>query len=225
MAELPRRAHAVGGNGAGVGRDEIHQAEAQRLHARVRGDFEGVVHRQRRFDEHVQRQLGGIGGLQRGNSLQHIGHRFDLGHHQVAQAMTGASGNGDHVAVKGRMVDRVHAHADAHAGPGGQREFGDERGMLRLAAHGGAVFAIEGDVEHAGAELLGHLGLEREALLHARLDAAVVVAHGQRHGAGLRAQQHFGGMDGFAGHALPPFCATMNMRGNASSLLPSVRAG
>jgi hypothetical protein len=89
------------------------------------------------------------------------------------------------------MVDRVHAHADAHAGPGGQRQLGDERGMFGLAAHGSAVFAVEGDVEHAGAELLGHLGLEREALLHARLDAAVVVAHGQRHGAGLRAEQHF----------------------------------
>jgi hypothetical protein len=117
----------------------------------------------------------------------------------------------------------MHAHADAHAGLGGQRQFGDERGMVGLAAHGSAVFAVEGDVEHAGAELLGHLGLEREALLHARFDAAVVVAHGQRHGASLRAEQHFTRM-GCVRHALL-FCATMNMRGKASSRLPSARAG
>jgi hypothetical protein len=138
-----------------------------------------------------------------------------------------AARDGDHVAREGRVVDRVHAHADAHAGPGGQRQLGDQRRMLGLAAHRGAVLAVEGDVEHAGAELLGHLGLEREALLHARLDAAVVIAHRQADGAGLRAEQHGSGMGGgaFAHGAHAFFCATMNMRGKASSRLPSVRAG
>ena len=64
----------------------------------------------------------------------------------------GTACNGDHVAGKGGVVDGVHAHADAHAGFRGQRQFGNERGMLGFATHGGAVFAIEGDVEYAGAE-------------------------------------------------------------------------
>ncbi|MNT08458.1 hypothetical protein D3C72_1432010 [compost metagenome] len=141
--------------------------------------------------------------------------------------MAGTSGDGDHVAGKGRVVDRMHAHADAHAGLGGQRELGDERGMLGLAADRGAVFAVEGDVEHAGAELLRHLGLEREALLHAGFDAAVVVAHRQGHGAGLCAEQHVRGMGsgGLRRHASFFLCATMNMRGKASRRLPSVRTG
>ncbi len=108
-------------------------------------------------------------------------------------------------------------------GRGSQRQFGDQRGMLGLAAHRGAVFAVERDVEHAGAELLGHLGLQRQALAHARFDAAVVVAHRQHDGTGLRAEQHVAWMRGGSAHALR--CATMNMRGKASRRLPSVRTG
>ena len=58
--------------------------------------------------------------------------------------------------------------------------------MLGLAAHRGTVLAIEADIEHAGAELLRHLGLQLQALAHARFHAAVVVTHRQSMHASLR---------------------------------------
>ena len=99
--------------------------------------------------------------------------------------------------------------------------------MLGLAADRGAVLAVERDVEHAGAEFLGHLGLQRQALAHPRLDAAVVVADRQRDGAGLGAEEDLARMRerNVSMLVMLAFCATMNMRGKASSSRPSARAG
>ena len=63
--------------------------------------------------------------------------------------------------------------------------------MLGLAPDGGAVLAVERDVENAGAELLAHLRLQRQALAHPRLDAAVMVANGQEARLRLGAEKHF----------------------------------
>src|SRR3569832_740253 len=94
--------------------------------------------------------------------------------------------------------------------------------MFRFTADGRAVLAVERDVEHARTELVDHVLLQLQALAHARLDAAVVVAHRQRNGAGLRAEQRFAGV-----HARVHdfFRATKKRRGKASSRLPSERAG
>src|SRR5665647_1331348 len=62
--------------------------------------------------------------------------------------------------------------------------------MLVLAAHRGAVLAVERHVEDAGAELLAHLRLQLQALAHPRLDPAVVVAHREKPGGGLGAEQN-----------------------------------
>jgi hypothetical protein len=81
--------------------------------------------------------------------------RLDLGHHQVARRWPAAgTRNGGHVGIKMRVVHRVHTHR--HAGCSGwatQRQFHHQRGMLGLAAHGGAVFAVQRDIENAGTEL------------------------------------------------------------------------
>ena len=57
--------------------------------------------------------------------------------------------------------------------------------LLNLSARWGAVFAVQGDIQHTGTELLQQFGLQDEALLHARGRAAVVVTHRQHPGARL----------------------------------------
>ena len=157
-------------------------------------NLEGAMHRLRRLDQHVQGQVGGAVAQQRPFGRLDVGHRLHLGNHDVHEAMTGLAGNLAQIGLERRVIDRVHAHRHAGRGCGGQRQFGHQRRVLGFAAHRGAVFAVQRHIEHAGAELLGHLGLQLQAFAHARLDAAVVVAHRQHHGAGLRALQHVGGM-------------------------------
>ena len=76
-----------------------------------------------------------------------------------------------------------------HAGTRGcgQQQRDHQRGVISLATHGRAVFAVQCDVKDAGAELLAHLGLQLQAFAHARLNAAVVVAHRQYAGRSLSA--------------------------------------
>src|SRR2546427_2670661 len=51
------RSHGRGRNRAAMGRDEVHQAEGNALHARVCGNVKGTVHGSGRLDEHMQRQF------------------------------------------------------------------------------------------------------------------------------------------------------------------------
>src|SRR5437899_9902050 len=54
MSELSRSPHAIGRNRTAMGGHEIHQTEAERLHAWMRGDLECMVNGKRRFDQHMQ---------------------------------------------------------------------------------------------------------------------------------------------------------------------------
>jgi len=71
-----------------------------------------------------------------------------------------------------------------------QQQGHHQRRMIGLAAHGCAVFAVQRHVKDASTELLTHLGLQLQAFAHARLDAAVVVAHRQNAGSGLSAKKN-----------------------------------
>jgi hypothetical protein len=62
--------------------------------------------------------------------------------------------------------------------------------VLGLAADRRAVFAVERHVEHRA-----HLRLQREALVHARLDPGVVIAHRQRRRRVAGLEQRLAGMD------------------------------
>src|SRR3989344_2519999 len=83
-----------------------------------------------------------------------------------------------------------------HGAPGcsPQGQPGPQPGVAGFKAGGGAVFAIEGDIKDAGTELLRHLGLQLQALAHARFDAAVVVTDRQEACLRLGAQQHIAWM-------------------------------
>ena len=125
----------------------------------------------------------------------------------VAQVLAGLARNDGHVVRKRRMVDGVHARC--HAGPGGclLRQLHDERGMRALLADRGTVLAVKRDVEHAVAEFRRQLGLQLQALAHARLDAAVVVAHRQGTGHGLGAEQDLSGVGHGGSHRGLAGCA------------------
>ena len=73
----------------------------------------------------------------------------------------------------------MHTGCNAQAGCGAARQSSHQRGMFGLAAHGSPVFAIQGDVKHAGTKLLCHLRLQLQAFLHAGRRTTVVVAHRQ----------------------------------------------
>ncbi|MCY1380019.1 hypothetical protein D9M69_677990 [compost metagenome] len=103
----------------------------------------------------------------------------------MRQAGAGLPGNGRHVGLKGGVVHRVHPHSHTRFGRRTEREPSDQRRVIRFAAHGGTVFAIERDVKHAGAELGSEIGLQLQALLHPRLHPAVVVTDWQRERTGL----------------------------------------
>ena len=84
----------VGGDGAVMGADEIHQAEVERLDGGQGGDLPGFAQRAKGFDQNVQRnrlveiQLGGLGvddGLRRP--------RVAL--HQAVQRMEGQGGQAE----------------------------------------------------------------------------------------------------------------------------------
>jgi hypothetical protein len=86
MGELPFNAHAIGGNSAPMGRDEIHQTKTDRLHARMGSNVKSAVHRTGRLDQNMQRQIGRTRLQQCCLGVFDIGHGFHLGHHDVRQA-------------------------------------------------------------------------------------------------------------------------------------------
>ena len=192
VGELAGRAHGGRRDGAMVAGDKVHEAKADGLHTRVRSNVKGVVHGPGRLQQHMDGQLGGRApqAQKRRMDLLHIGQRFHLGDHQVAQAVRRLPGNGGQVARKSRVIHRVYAGGHAGLGLGREGQRGNQRRVLGLAAHGGAVFTVERDVKHASAELLAHFGLQLQAFAHAHFHAAVVVAHREHAGGGLRPQQH-----------------------------------
>jgi hypothetical protein len=62
--------------------------------------------------------------------------------------------------------------------------------VFGFATDWGAIFAVQGDIEDAGTELLRHLGLQLQAFAHPRFDTAVVVTNRQQNATGLRTQQN-----------------------------------
>jgi len=147
------------------------------------------VHGSRRLDQHMKRQIVGTRLDQSLLGQLHIGHRLDLGHHDVRQAVRRLACNGGHVGLETGVIDRVHTHAHTGIGCSTQRQLGDQRGMLCLATHRGTVFAIEGHIKDAGSKLLRHFSLQLQAFAHPRVDTAVMVANRQLDASGLRTQQ------------------------------------
>jgi len=201
VGELPQRTHAIGRDGAAMGRDEIHESETQRLHPRMGRNVKSTVHGGRRFDQHLQGQAFRPGCIQGLRGPLDILHRFHLGHHEVHQTVAGTACDVGHVRVEMGVVHRVDPHGDAGVMSRVQRQAGDQLGVICLATHRGTIFTIEGDIEDTGAELLRHLGLQLQAFAHPHFDAAVVVADRQLHAAGLRPEQNVTRM---AGHVQGP---------------------
>jgi hypothetical protein len=85
-----------------------------------------------------------------------------------------------------RTPTRPEAVGRAH------HQLGDELRLLGLAADRRPVLQVERDVEQ---RVVGHRALQLEGLAHARLDAGVVVDHGQAGGALVRAVQGLEGME------------------------------
>jgi len=180
-----------------MGRNKVHQAKADRLNTGVGCDVKGAVHGSRRFNQDVQRQICGTGADQRSLGAVDIGHRLDLGHHDVRQNPTGTACNDGHVGVKTGVINSMNAHSDAGIGCCSRRaqcQFGDQCCMFGFATDRRTVFAIQGDVKDASAELLGHFRLQLQAFAHPRFHSAVVVTHRQLNATGLRPQQNFARM-------------------------------
>jgi hypothetical protein len=192
VLELALHAHRALRDGAAVRRDEVHQPEAQRLDARVRRQRPHVLQRAVRLHQRVQRDVGAAAGIDRGRGALQFCRVARLGAHQVGRAPARRQHDGHHVG-EARVVHRQHAHA--HAAEAVERigqQPGDQVRLLDLAAHGRAVLVVQRDVEHRA-----QLGLQLQALAHARLDAAVVVADRQRrHGTLVGVEQGLAGVQG-----------------------------
>jgi len=91
------------------------------------------------------------------------------------------------ILCKRRVLHRVQPHCDprlsccfsASLVQGFSGKFCNQNSMLKLAADGSTVFAIQRDIENTGAIRLGELSLQRQALAHARRHSTVVIAHRQ----------------------------------------------
>jgi hypothetical protein len=91
------------------------------------------------------------------------------------------------------VINGVDAHGNAGVGSGcggGQGQFGDQCSVFGFATDRCAIFAIQGDIKNAGAELLRHLGLQLQAFAHPRFDTAVMVTNRQLDASGLCSQQN-----------------------------------
>ncbi len=184
MVELADGAHGAERDGAAVRRDEVHEPEGQRLDPRVRRDGKGFVQRAVCFHQRVQRDRRTAECVDVLRGALHVGQTLRLGQHQVGRRARRTQHDRRHV-VEARVRHRQQAHADAAVAverPGQQA--GDELRLLDLSAHRCAVLVVQRDVEDRS-----HLGLQLQALLHACLDAGIVVAHGQRGGS------RFGGVE------------------------------
>ena len=181
-----------------------------------------TVHSGGRLDQHMQRQVGGTGGDQGGLGAVHIGHGLDLGHHDVGEDMSGAARNVGHVGVKTGVVHGVDTNGNAGGNQGvrarggrGECHFCDQCSVFGFATDGCAVFAVQGDIEDASAELLRHVGLQ--------LQAVDVVGRGDEHAALVRAQRAREQQRGAAAppdNCLPAATAMSRPTASASSIGP-----
>ena len=131
------------------------------------------------------------GTQQRLFGREHVVDRFHLGNHEVAEPVSGVARDRGHIICKSGVIDRVYARCDTGLRRSVARELCYKSGVGGFGPHGGAIFAIERDIENAGAKLLRHLGLQLQAFAHACLDAAVMIANRQKTGLRLRVEQHF----------------------------------
>ncbi|MNL24883.1 hypothetical protein D3C87_1463350 [compost metagenome] len=193
--ELARRAHRIARNGAVVGGDEVHQPEAEALHLDQRGDVEDLFERGMCLNQHMNRDVPGNAGTAR-HMVDVIGHPGDfhyIGHlryHHIGQARAG----GGHQDVDVLAPVRVGGVVDAHAHTvvdvlRAVDQLGAQRGVLALEADGGAVLAVECDVEH-GPKLL----LQGQRLAHELFAAGIVVTHRQLDRDGFALKQDLGRM-------------------------------
>ena len=132
-----------------------------------------------RLDQRVHRRTlwqadAPRGVVDHGDRALHVVQVARLGQHQVRQPPAGARDERQHVVGEGGVIERVHTRADtAEVVLARQHQFGDPAHMRGLGAHGRAVLAVERDVEHRA-----QARLQRQALEHAVLGAAVVIADG-----------------------------------------------
>ena len=150
------------------------------------------------LDQHMQRQAlrsRRADLIHRIDSALHVGQRFDLGNHQMAQRSAGAVHDGGDVGRKSGMINGVHAHCNTGRARSGDsplhrlhRQFRHHQRVLMFTAHGSTVLAVQRHIKHAGAKLLAHLGLQLQALAHAHFDPGIVVADRQSAGRSLRPQ-------------------------------------
>ena len=196
MAELPLCAHAVRGNRTCVRGHKIHQTKTQRLQTRMRGNVKRTVHRRRRLNQRMHCQCRRTGLVNRTHRVFNVGHGFYFGQHDMTQTMACFANDACNVCMKSRVINRVHSHRDSRIRVCAQCQFRHQCCVLGFAADGRAVFAIQGDIEHAHAKLLLHLSLQLQAFAHARFDTAVVIANRQHHRTRLCALQHIARMLG-----------------------------
>ena len=129
-------------------------------------DVDGDLAVQAHFHAYAFDGFGGVEGVVGG---------VDLGDGDVGQPGAGDADEDVEVADEGGVVDVVDADADAAVAvgvAGGQAS--GHFGVFGFAADGGAVFAVQGDVEDGAG-----LGLAFQAFLHQFFGAGVVVADGE----------------------------------------------
>ena len=104
-----------------------------------------------------------------------IGHAAHLRDHQVRELRAGLADERLRDRVEGLVVDRRQPRTDpSEAVVRADQQLGDQLRMLGFAADRRAVLGVERDVEHRP-----ELGLQLQALAHARLDAGIVIADRQ----------------------------------------------
>jgi hypothetical protein len=161
-------------------------------------NLEGVVRRSGRLNQHMQGQMPSRCRQERLLGPNNIAYGLDLGHHDVAQVVTGLTRHHRHVRLKRRVVDGVHTHG--HTRPATRisirltSELDDHGSVLGLATRRRSVLAVQRDVEHASTEFLKHVSLQLQAFAHSRLHAAVVVTHRQKAGYRLGAKKNIARM-------------------------------
>ncbi len=178
-----------------VGRDKVHQAEAQAFHLHQRRDIEGLFERSMCLDQHMNRNVTRNACRARClvDVVGHAGHFDDigdLGHDHVGNPRPGRAHQHVDILLPVRMSRVMDAHA--HAVVSVERAVDETRaqfGVLALPADCGAVLAVEGDIED-GAKLL----LQGQRLEHQLFAARVVVAHRQLDWNGFALEQDLGRM-------------------------------
>ena len=215
VLELAPGAHRTERNRAAVRRDKVHQAERQRLDARMRGDLEHLTQRAMGLDQGMQWHRVAAQGIDRGRSALHVAGVLGFRQHQIGRC-PGSTQHRTHHFQETRVLDRQQTHTDAAMPVQRPRQhLADQLRLFDFAADRRTVLVVEGDIEHRPA-----LGLQRQRLLHARLGAGVVVADRQRGGGIPRAEQRRSRVQGASGRwrrlavahnrCLTPSCSPVN---------------